>query len=164
MGKYLFRAAASIILLSLYLLWNNYSAMRSPEEIARAEIDLVKDRCLQPEAVDRDLLQQSWFYDREYTRLAGAFAQHSFSLYDPQDTDSMPTTGAFCIDGSKLHVKYYKTHPVPVSINIFKLRVQLGTKLKPLAEDTFMVKELDAKHMVLFFSSDSKEHRFYRKR
>ncbi len=138
--------------------------MHSPEEINRAEMALVKDRCVQPEAVDRSLLQQSWFYDREYTRLAGGFGQHNFLLYDRKDTDSIPDNGAFCIDGKKLHVKYYKPHLVPVSINIFRLRIQFGTKLKPLAEDTFMVKELDERHMVLFFSSDNKEHIFYRKR
>ena len=45
------------------------------------EQKLVEGKCTEEEQINRWLLQQSWFYDPEFTQLAGAFGQNGFSLY-----------------------------------------------------------------------------------
>ena len=163
MIKHLLLTAVIAVLLVAYLLWDSRGATRNPNEITKLEMNFVKGRCTQPEMINRHFLQQSWFHDSNFSELAGAFGQYSFSLYQQDNFDSTPIEGAFCIEGKNLHVRYYKRHFVPISMNISELSIQFGTKLKALSEDTFTVKELNKKRMVLLFSSDGNEHVFYRK-
>ena len=163
MIKNLLWTTVIVIMFLGYLVWERHGATRDPKELLELEINLVKGKCTQPEMINRHFLQQSWFYDNGYTELAGAFGQNGFSLYQQGNDEPTPLEGAFCIEGKNLHVKYFKRHFVQMNINLSEKNIQFGTKLEPLGEDTFTVKEIDAKHMVLFFSSDRAEHIFYRK-
>lgn len=161
--KHIVATAVVLVLLAAYVVWNAMTAARTPDEVASREADLVQGRCTESEAIDRWLLQQSWFYDQAFTRLAGAFGQSSFSLYKNGDTTKPPLEGAFCINGSDLIVRYYERHFVPVMVRPSKLSVEFGTKLTPLGQDIYRVKELTKDRMVLNFESDGLEHVFYRK-
>ncbi len=163
MIKHVLWIAVIVVLFIAYLLWDSRGVTRNPNEITEIEMNLVKGRCTQAEMINRHFLQQSWFHDNNYSELAGAFGQYSFSLYQQENTNSTPIEGAFCIEGKNLRVRYYKRRFVPVSINISEWSIQFDAKLKALREDTFTVKELNQKRMVLLFSSDGNEHVFYRK-
>jgi hypothetical protein len=134
----------------------------SPEALSAQERDFVAGRCTRAEAVDRWLLQQSWFYDESFTQSAGAFGQSSFMFFDTES----PTTnveGAFCIDATELKVRYYERQYIPTDISLSKRSVSFGSRLAPLGEDVFSVRELTTRRLVLTFASDGKNHTFYRK-
>ena len=161
--KHIVAATVALVLLSAYVAWNAMTAARTFEEEISREADLVQGQCTESETIDRWLLQQSWFYDQAFTSLAGAFGQSSFSLYKNGDTTQPPLQGAFCINGNDLIVRYYKRYFVPVMVRPSKLSVEFGTKLKPLGQDIYRVKELNKHRMVLNFESDGLEHVFYRR-
>lgn len=146
-----------------YLAWDAQGATRNIEEILAKELELIEGRCSQPEAINRHLLQQSWFYDESYTQLAGAFGQSSFGLYKKDTPEIEEINGAFCIDENRLEVRYFNRRFVPMKIDFSELSVQLGTKIDALEEDTYTLIELNRKRMVLEFSSDGNQHVFYRK-
>ena len=125
-------------------------------------MSLVAGRCGKAEAIDRWLLQQSWFHDQAFTRLGGAFGQTSFTIYGEQDT-SKEVEGPFCISGTDLMVRYYSRRFVPVKVSLSQLSVSFGVELIPLSEDVYSVCELTKDEMILVFASDGQEHAFYRK-
>ncbi len=146
--------------------YEGIGAARNLQEIATQELALVQGKCTNPENIDRWLLQQSWFYDEQFTQLAGAFGQSSFSLYERGGKIGQRTEGAFCIAGNDLVVRYFKTRHVPVDFEFRSLSdwtIKLGTKLEPAGDDRYSVQELTSKRMVLSFASDGREHVFYRK-
>ena len=152
----LFVAAAVLFLDSL-------GASRTIEEIAAEEAKLVDGKCSHPELIDRWLLQQSWFHDERFTKLAGAFGQSSFGLYQEGGMGQEPLEGAFCIDGNNLVVRYFKRRYVPVGLRPGALTIEFGTKLHAMGEDTYVVQELTEERLVLTFASDGLDHVFYRK-
>ena len=154
-------AIATIFL--AYLLWDARGATRNTEEIAALEKRLVHAKCTQPEMVDRHLLQQSWFHDENFSELAGAFGQFTFSLYERGTAEPSPLEGAYCIEGKILHVRYFERSYVPVRIRPTEMAIEFGTTLKPLGEDMITVRELNNERMVLSFNSDGSERVFYRK-
>jgi len=156
-GATLMAAAAAVFL------WTSTTALRTPEEEAARELELVRGRCVGAESVDRWLLQQSWYYDQAFHNLAGAFGQSSFSWYKDGDLTQAATDGAFCISGSDLMVTYYERQFVPIGAKPSTLTVEFGMRLKPLGKDTYRVKELNEHRMVLVFESDGREHVFFRK-
>jgi hypothetical protein len=155
--------AILVVLVGAIIVWENLGAARTMEEIAAQELQLVRAKCTQPESVDRWLLQQSWFYDQHFTELAGGFGQSSFSLYEKGDAKRKPVEGAFCINGNTLVVRYFNRRAVPIKLRLNDLAVDFGTKLVALGEDTYTVRELTKKRMVLMFASDGHDHEFYRK-
>ena len=60
-------------------------------------------------------------------------------------------------------VRYYERRFFPVRLRWSELAVDLGTKLVPLGEDVYSVRELTRERMVLAFASDGREHVLYRK-
>lgn len=151
--------------------WQSRNATRVPAEVADdpdAQINaLTAGLCTTPEAVDRHLLQQTWFHDAAYQRLAGVFGQSSFVHY--ADDSSAPKTvhGAFCISGRELLVRYYKTSFVPTGISLGDergVKMQLGTKITPAGTDRITVVELTSQRLVLRFDSESAERVLYRNR
>ncbi len=84
-------------------------------------------------------------------------------IYQQGTAVTMPLEGSFCIEGNKMYVRYFKRRFMPDNLRLSEMAIEFGTKIKPLGEDLFIIKELDEKRMILLFSSDSKEHVFYRK-
>lgn len=154
--------AAGVLLAVAYLVYQRQGAIALDADMTVHASSLVAHRCEKSEAVDRRLLQQSWFHDAEFTRLAGAFGRTSFSLYDTQ-TPSDAIEGAFCVDGTDLMVRYFERQPVPMKVSVDPLSVSYGFKLRPLGEDIYSVRELTESRMILTFASDGREHVFYRK-
>jgi len=145
-----------------FFLWNASTVLRTPQEEQARELALVRDQCTRPEIVDRRLLQQSWYYDSAFQKLAGAFAESTFVWFRDGDPTHL-VEGAFCISGSDLMVTYFERQFVPVSVKPASLAIEFGVKLKPLGKDTFKVEKLDEHRLVLFFESDRREHVFFRK-
>lgn len=152
-----------LIIYILYLYLNSLGAIEDPMRLREIEAALVRDKCNKPELIDRHLLQQSWFYDNEYSELAGAFGQWGFSLYEQAGETLDYIQGTYCIEGKKLYVKYYKLKFVPIRIKFKEAKIEYGAKLKILGEDIFITEELNNKKMVLTFLSDKNTRTFYRK-
>lgn len=152
-GKYLYDGITSIEL-------SDRSGVISKKQ------EFVKGKCTEKEQIDRWLLQQSWFYDPEFKKLAGAFGQNNFSLYEKDDNLKKRKEGAFCISGKKLFVTYYQTKYVPRKIS-FKndsvFSINMGIKLKKLNDEIINVIKIDEKKIKLFFQNENKEYIFYRK-
>lgn len=146
-----------------FLLCDASDAARSVAEVAALEAKLVEGKCTQRETVNRWLLQQSWFHDQDFKELAGGFGQYSFSMYERDAPTKNPIEGAYCISGTALVVRYFDRSFVPVRLRVSDLAVDFGTKLKPLGDDTFEIRELTKERMVLRFASDERDHVFYRK-
>ena len=152
---------ASLAAAAFFAFWDDGVAPVGGD-LSALESSFVAGRCQKAEAVDRWLLQQSWFHDPAFTRLAGGFGQTSFSIYGLR-TPSDVTEGAFCINGTDLMVRYFKRRLVPEGISLGPLSVSFGVRLRPLGEDIYSVRELTKDKMVLVFASDGREHVFYRK-
>jgi hypothetical protein len=123
--------------------------------------------CTTTEAVDRHLLQQTWFHDPAFQRLAGVFGQSSFVHYTDDTPAPKTVHGAFCISGRELLVRYYKTSFVPTSVSLGDaggVKMQLGTKITPAGTDRITVVELTRQRLVLRFDSESAERALYRNR
>lgn len=144
----------------LLLMRLSHGVARNREEISALEAAL-KPQCTNAESVDRWLLQQSWFHDPGFAKLAAMFGQDTFSLHEEGDP-AKSVEGAFCIDGKKLVVRYFQRDFVPISVR-FPFRIEFGTRLEPLGEDSFVVQELTKERMTLMVASDRQEHVFYRK-
>lgn len=138
-------------------------ATTDPELIVEAVKELASGMCQEPEGLNRHLLQQTWFNDSNYTQVAGAFGQHSFSLYQQSATEQLHVEGAYCIEGNTLRVKYFNRRFVPIGINLTEMYISFGAKLVPKGKDSITVKELDQNHMVLLFASDNSEHVLFKK-
>jgi hypothetical protein len=138
-----------------FLVYESKGAVPAGQDLSSHELSLVSARCTKAESLDRSLLQQSWFHDPAFTRLGGAFGQTSFSL-DRKE-------GAFCISGTDLMVRYYERRFVPIRVRLSELAIDFGTKLVPLGEDVYSVRELTKDKMVLTFATDGREHVYYRK-
>ena len=127
---------------------------------------LVKHRCIEDELVDRQLLQQTWYYSQDFYNFSYVFGQTSFSLYeDKLDQGLTDLKGAYCIEGNNIHVRYFKKEFIPGSADINKERVgvRFNEKLSLLNEETIQVVSLDRNKMTLKFLSENKEKSFYRK-
>ena len=159
-------AAALVLFFAAKITYDALGAARTTAEVAALESRLVHGKCIANEAIDRWLLQQSWFYDEEFTDLAGTFGQFTFGMYERGSAKQVQTEGAFCIAGSDLVVSYFKTHHVPGALEFRSFSdwtIKFGTKIERLGEDVYAVHELTKRRMVLQFSSDGREHVFYRK-
>lgn len=77
--KWILFAALLITLVAKYI-YEGSNAL-SFEEVMAEGSRLVEGKCKKDENVDRWLLQQTWFYDEQFSDLAGAFDQVSFSFY-----------------------------------------------------------------------------------
>lgn len=136
------------------------------EKELEQEAKLVQGKCTKNEMIDRWLLQQSWFYDQQFTDVAGAFGQSSFGMFESGNPKQNLREGVFCIEGRNLFVRYFKRYYFPSG---FEFRspsnwtVKFSSWLVPLEEDVFTVQELTREHMILKFASDGDEHVFYRR-
>ena len=156
-------SAVLVALVATIIVWEGFGAARTMKEIAAQELELVDGKCTQSESVDRWLLQQSWFYDEHFTELAGAFGQSSFILHERGNAKRKPVEGAFCINGKDLVVRYFDRRAVPIRFRLSELAIDFGTKLVPLGEDTYTVRELTKERMVLVSASNGRDHVFHRK-
>lgn len=169
-AKYLALAISAVLvsfLVARYFYDENSPAVaRSIEATLEQEARLVQGRCTKTEEIDRWLLQQSWFYDQQFTDVAGAFGQSSFGMFERGNPKHSLIEGAFCIEGRNLFVRYFKEYYIPSG---FEFRspsdwaIKYSSKLVPLEEDVFAVQELSKKRMILKFVSDGSEHVFYRR-
>jgi hypothetical protein len=160
--------AAFVIFLLSKCVYDGINAVNvdSIKDSMEQESRLVEGKCTKSEMINRWLLQQSWFYDEQYTDLAGAFGQVSFGMFNKGNPKKEYIQGAFCIAGNNLIVRYYETSAVPNSFEFRSLSdwtIKFGSKIKPLGEDIYKVQELTEKRMTLRFQSDGNEHVFYRK-
>jgi hypothetical protein len=153
----------AVLCIVFCLFWDGRNAYRSVEQIAAAQSSLVEEACSGQETIDRWLLQQSWFYDEEFSELAGAFGQYSFSLYERDSSLNEMIEGVFCIDGNRLKVKYFESRFVPVTIDFSERTINFGQKFKVVGDDLFTVIELTEKMMLIEYASDGETHVFYRK-
>src|SRR6266853_5738856 len=90
----------ALVIAAAFFVYQSRGAVPSGDNTSANELSLVADKCTKAEAIDRWLLQQSWFYDPSFTRLAGAFGQTSFTLLGAE-APSNQIEGAFCISGTK---------------------------------------------------------------
>ncbi|MGB1800513.1 MAG: hypothetical protein ACPHLK_06755 [Gammaproteobacteria bacterium] len=162
-SKYLLGNAIVLLLFFLYFLWDARGASQNSQEITEMEISLIRGKCSGTEQINRNLLQQSWFYDEKFNELAGAFGTYGFTLYEQNSEDNKRKEGSFCIEGNNLYVRYFDRRFVPVKVRLFEGVIEYGTKIKPLDEDLFTIKELNKDIMVILIRSDGKEKAFYRK-
>lgn len=72
------------------------------------EYQLIRDKCRGSENVNRELLQQTWFYDTELTDRAGKFGLVSYNLNEPGESIKPWFRGAFCIEDDLLHTVFYE--------------------------------------------------------
>lgn len=150
------------VVIVAYVLHERQGAIPPGADESPYHLSLVSGRCTEPESVDRRLLQQTWFHDQQFTQLAGIFGQTSFTLYAPGEMIAN-TEGAYCIVGDTLHVRYYERVFVPVGADLSRLSVTFGARLNPMETDSFVVRDLTGHRLRLAFSSDGREHVFYRK-
>lgn len=125
---------------------------------------LVQDRCTENGAIDRRLLQQTWYDSKEFLNFAMIFDSVSFSITDKPKLEGR-IDGAFCINGNDLMVRYYRTNFIPNKVNMSKnnLNVKMATQLKLQGKETITVKEITSDKMILKFHSTGEERTLYRK-
>src|SRR5690606_31195625 len=126
-----------ILIISGKYLYDGITSIDPSDQSARTALEqkFIEGKCVEGEQINRWLLQQSWFYDPEFTQLAGAFGQNSFSLYEKGDDFKLKNEGAFCISGKNLYVTYYQSKWVPRKISFKEdsiLSIKMGLKMERL--------------------------------
>lgn len=121
-------------------------------------ISLVDGRCSGPEGINRRLLQQTWFYSRDFQNIAMAFGQATFSLHDRTEF-SISKEGAYCIDGSALQIQYFSTEFVPTSFGFGE--ITFGPKISPENKAAIIITALDNSEMS-FILDNGEEQTVYR--
>lgn len=157
-----------MLIISGKYLYDGITSIDPSDRSARTALEqkLIEGKCKEKEQINRWLLQQSWFYNPEYTQIAGAFGQNSFSLYEKSNDFKLKNEGAFCVSGKSLYVTYYQSKWVPRKISFKEntvLSIKMGLKLKKLNDEIINVEEIDEKKIKLFFKNENKEYVFYRK-
>ena len=147
--------------LSLFILLVTTSviAHETPQDLvtgndlrADFEQNLIEDNCSGKEEINRQLLQQNWFFNESKTDHGIIFGQTGFSDYSIAPYPS----AAYCIDKRTLIVKYYNYEP-NYFINGELISEQKFLKYRSIPSIKILVKMLTENKLVLFFPESKEE-------
>ena len=163
----------SFLLMGAYSIWAGFLNSDKTEKIPKENVIYLQQKSMleglcepsSTEGVDRWLLQQSWFHDSSFQEIAGAFGDVAFTLYIQGSNSEEKVEGVYCIEGDTLKVQFYETRRKLqcFDLNSNGLSMQYEGRLKPKEKESIRIVSLDKKQMVLYFESQNREQRLYRK-
>ena len=156
-----------VSLVAVYLVFGKQSNSEASDGAAASIAQyqkLVDGRCSGSEAVNRSHLQQTWFDTPDYSNVAMAFGQYSFSTYGSGALGENREEGAFCIEDKTLEVVYLQLEFKFSWGDLFsKFELSWKGRREPLTDGKITILHLDAKVLRLRIEENGVEKTFYRK-